>query len=240
MTRWVALSLQEKSDIVKKLNREQQRLVNELDWVAKTVAYRAFSTKYGGNAASLEDITQVARLGICAAVVDYDPTKGSKLSTYCWTRAQAYVGHFYRDKTRMIRVPREEQSLYYKVMNLLERGGCSEEDAAKKLGITMERLKTVMRVGTTEPGPLFDETESDQLVDSFVTSERGEILKGVGDLLNERELEHLLIYLDDPTVCDKDRVGITRPKLNCTAVKSSLQRVSSYIEEISLTEDDLW
>jgi len=178
----------------------------------------------------LEDVIQVAWHAVCVAVYDYDPTRNTKLSTYAWQRATAYIGHFYRDKTRAIRVPRTEQTLYYKIVEHASKN-MLKEDICDLLNITPERYDHAMKVGVMEPGPLFDDTHEVSQSDYTATG-----VPAIGHDLSDREIEFLIEYLSNPEVCKggKNSRQCAKAAKNEKRVRAQLQSLEFDINDFEL------
>ena len=56
----------------------------------------------------LEDLRQLASLGLCLAVDTYNPSKGS-FSSYAAQRMRSEMMHYNRDKTNIVKGPRQER-----------------------------------------------------------------------------------------------------------------------------------
>lgn len=122
------------------LTRAQQKLVEENLWVAGYAAYRVQSAKWGNTGAlSKEDLEQVARFALCVAATQYDEDRGVKFSTYACSKAQGYLSHALRDKSRMVRTPRWVEGIRNKVNDLLKQNKTYAE-IAEELGIDEEKV----------------------------------------------------------------------------------------------------
>jgi DNA-directed RNA polymerase specialized sigma subunit len=211
---------------MRKLTRKQQKDVLKLKWVVETLARRAYAKKHSGNAATLDDITQVAWYAACVAVHDYNPNKGMKLSTYAWQRVVAYIGHFYRDKTRAIRIPRAEQTLYYKIIEQTSKN-VPKEKVCEMLSITMDKLEETLKVGVMEPGPLFDDThevQSDYTPSGVPT---------IGTDLSDRDLNFLISYTNDRTICEGGK-----NLRQCNRARKQEQEVRDQLKNMVFTQYD--
>lgn len=183
---------------VRKLNDWHRKEVEKLDWVAGTLAKIQNANKNLGNATSYEDLKQIAYRGICAAVYDWKEGGGKSVSSYAYDRAFAYIGHYMRDKSRLIKVPRKTQKLYYSYVEIKEKNpGITDEAIADVLGCNLMELISVKRVGISTPFELFSETlETDMEADIAYVSLNDNSLKMAGirymaETLTDKEMDKL-------------------------------------------------
>lgn len=78
--------------------------------LARHIAY-----KYRTSNESMEDLVQVAMLGLIEAVDRYDPSMQTEFTTYAYGRIVGVIKHYFRDETWMVRPPRSQQELSAKV-----------------------------------------------------------------------------------------------------------------------------
>jgi len=122
------------------LNREQQRLVAEHQWIASRLAYGAKSMT-GGHTGSLtkEDLQSIANFALCVAASRYNPGMNIKFVTYAWSTARGYLRHALRDYSRMVRTPRWVANYRNEVRRLAQEG-VAYGDIAETLGTTVDRI----------------------------------------------------------------------------------------------------
>jgi DNA-directed RNA polymerase specialized sigma subunit len=169
--------------------------VIDLDWVAGTLASRETKNKHLGNATEFDDLKQVALWGVCAAVYDWKPNGGKSISSYAWDRAFAYIGHYMRDKSRIIKIPRKIQKLYYNWCELIgKEPGLSQEEILIKLECTEKELEQAKRVGVSTPFQLFSETlqpEMDVITEEITatSTNMSDALLYLSQRVTEKEME---------------------------------------------------
>src|ERR1700737_1621523 len=94
----------------------------------------------------VEDLIQVGSIGLIKAVDQFKPDAGAKFQTYATPLIPGEIRHYLRDKTAMIRAPRELQELSFRinrlVQNLTARLGRepSDTEIAKELEIPVSRV----------------------------------------------------------------------------------------------------
>jgi RNA polymerase sigma-B factor len=100
----------------------------------------------------VEDLIQVGSIGLIKAVDQFKPDAGAKFQTYATHLITGEIRHYLRDKTAMIRAPRELQELSFRinrlVQNLTLRLGRepSDYEIAEELQIPVSRVNEAYEV----------------------------------------------------------------------------------------------
>ncbi len=68
----------------------------------------------------VDDLIQVGSIGLVKAIEQFDPTAGAKFYTYATHLITGEIRHYLRDKTSMIRAPRELQELSFRISRLIQ------------------------------------------------------------------------------------------------------------------------
>jgi RNA polymerase sigma-B factor len=68
----------------------------------------------------VEDLIQVGSIGLVKAIEQFDPSAGAKFHTYATHLITGEIRHYLRDKTSMIRAPRELQELSFRISRLVQ------------------------------------------------------------------------------------------------------------------------
>jgi RNA polymerase sigma-70 factor (sigma-B/F/G subfamily) len=102
--------------------------------------------RYRGAGEPLDDLTQVASLGLVKAVDGFDATHGVEFGTYATPTVLGEIKRYFRDRTSGIRIPRRLQELRLSVNNardeLTQRLGRSPTvaDLSAHLGVDEEQI----------------------------------------------------------------------------------------------------
>ncbi len=100
----------------------------------------------------VEDLIQVGSIGLIKAVDQFKPDAGAKFQTYATHLITGEIRHYLRDKTAMIRAPRELQELSFRinrlVQNLTAKLGRepSDTEIASELQIPVARVNEAYEV----------------------------------------------------------------------------------------------
>ncbi|MBI3590426.1 MAG: sigma-70 family RNA polymerase sigma factor [Candidatus Melainabacteria bacterium] len=68
----------------------------------------------------VDDLIQVGSIGLVKAIEQFDPDAGAKFHTYATHLITGEIRHYLRDKTSMIRAPRELQELSFRISRLVQ------------------------------------------------------------------------------------------------------------------------
>jgi len=117
-------------------HRRRRRARAEEDLVLQHVglAY-SLAGRYMARGEDLDDLRQVATLGLVKAARRYDPNRGVKFATYATANIVGEIKRHFRDKRWGVHVPRADQELYLRV-----------RDAADGLSTQLGRSPTVAEI----------------------------------------------------------------------------------------------
>ena len=104
----------------------------------------------------LEDLAQLARIGLLKAIERFDPSKGYAFSSFAVPYIQGEILHFLRAHWGLIQIPRQNRELIGKVRRVVRRCASlgreiSEEDAAAACGLTAEAWRQLLEDSARPP-----------------------------------------------------------------------------------------
>jgi RNA polymerase sigma-B factor len=90
----------------------REQLLNDYHWLTVSLARRVAGRARGE---SIDDLTQVALLGLVRAIDRYDATRGVPFAAYASATITGELKHYLRDSSWMVRPSRRVQDLYLRV-----------------------------------------------------------------------------------------------------------------------------
>lgn len=69
----------------------------------------------------VDDLIQIGSIGLLKAIEYFNPEAGAKFTTYATHLITGEIRHYLRDKTSMIRAPRELQELSFRINKIVQR-----------------------------------------------------------------------------------------------------------------------
>jgi RNA polymerase sigma-B factor len=110
--------------------------------------------RYGRTSEPLDDLVQVARLGLVKAVDRFDPDRGTAFSTYAVPTMVGEIKRYFRDTGWAVHMPRSLQERVFKVEQAEKKLGArmghapSVDDLAEATGLTSEEVLEAMEAGS--------------------------------------------------------------------------------------------
>jgi len=98
------------------------------------------------NTDPIEDIMQVGSVGLIKAIDQFDSTFGASFKTYATYLITGEIRHYLRDKSAIIRAPRELQELSIRMNNLVEKLKAQLGRPPTELEIAQELQLPITRV----------------------------------------------------------------------------------------------
>ncbi|HWM10380.1 MAG TPA: SigB/SigF/SigG family RNA polymerase sigma factor [Solirubrobacteraceae bacterium] len=187
--------------------------------------------RYDYTSEPLDDLTQVARIGLMKAVERWDPDRGTAFSTFAVPTILGELRRYFRDNTWTVKPPRDLQELFLNVKKVRE--ALSQElgreatipDVAQHLGRTPEELVEAAHAGELHSPLSIDaplhETEDegirwgDRVADprrELAHAEDGVTLRQLGALLEDRDWEVVRLRFQEDLMQREigDRVGCSQ------------------------------
>jgi RNA polymerase sigma-B factor len=209
---------------------------------------RQLAARYRHAGEPLEDLVQVACVGLIKAVDRYDPERGNGFTRYAVPTMLGEIKRHFRDRGWSVHVPRATQELVLKVGEAIgalpAKLGRSPtpRDVAAAVGASVEEVLEAMEAATAyeavsldAPRPGSGEEESWTLAESlseedpgFERVEIGETLRGTLEALPARERLILrLRFEEDMTQAEiADLIGVSQMHVS-RLLRRSLDRLSA-------------
>ncbi len=171
--------------------------------IEDNVAFAArLARRFRDRGEPLEDLTQVAMVGLVNAVDGYDPTRGCEFAGYATPTIVGEIRRYFRDKGWRIKVPRRLQELRLQVnrakVDLSQVLGASPTitDIAKHLEITPDEVAEAIEVARLY-SPLSLSTPAGPDSDASVIDPTGEDDPGIEAVENRESVIPLLATLPE-------------------------------------------
>ena len=209
---------------------------------------RQLASRYRHAGEPLEDLVQVACVGLLKAIDRYDPERGAGFARYAVPTMLGEIKRHFRDKGWAVRVPRATQELALKVSDALgtlpaKLGRAARpRDVAEVVGASVEEVLEAMEAATAyeatsldapRPGASDDADWSlgDALADveeGYALVDIGETLRGTLDALPARERLILRLRFErDMTQAEiAEVVGVSQMHVS-RLLRRSLDRLSA-------------
>lgn len=135
---------------------EADRVITSQMWKANQVA-RKISSFTG---LPYEELRDVALEYIVRLHKTWDSTKGANFSTWVNRNLQFHMLNYLRDHSRLVRIPRSYSDLYLKIRkHLIENPSISDNEIAKRIGISAKRVGQVRKAFSMSFTELNDHSE---------------------------------------------------------------------------------
>jgi RNA polymerase sigma-B factor len=204
----------------------RERMIERFLPLADSVARRyAYTTE------PVDDLIQVARIGLLKAVDRWDPDRGTAFSSFAVPTITGELQRHFRDRTWSVRPPRDLQERYLRVQGT--RTALATElgreptaaDVAEAIGYDVEDVVEALAVGHAYAphsldAPVSSDDESgvtglDQLADPRPEIQRSEdatALSELGQVLDERSQEVVRLRFQEDLLQHEigDRVGCSQ------------------------------
>src|SRR4051795_9662861 len=207
---------------------------------------RALAGRYAGRGEPIDDLVQVACIGIMKAIDGFDLEREVRFSSYATPTVLGEIKRYFRDKTWAMRVPRGMQELQLeiarardKLTNQLGRSPNVQELAEAVEAPFEEVLQTIQSQDARRTRSLQEPVGEDMtLADSVggLDPEMGRaemrvLLEGAFDVLSERDQEVLrLRFAEDLTQTEiSKRIGVSQMQVS-RLIRQSLARLRMDIE----------
>jgi len=211
---------------------------------------RDLASRYRYTNEPLDDLTQVACLGLMKAIDRFDPGRGTRFMSYAVPTMVGELKRHFRDKGWALHVPRELQERVLRVNRMSEvlsrRLGRSPTTAeiAHSIGLAPEGVLEALEAGTAYDTASLDsplsvtEDEGGTLMDTLGAEERGydfvDLSVAVAPTMKalpEREREILrLRFVDDLTQREiGERVGVSQMHVS-RLLRRALDKVHAAVE----------
>ena len=217
----------------------------------------SLARRYRHTSEPLDDLNQVARIGLVKAVDRWDPDHGNAFSTFAVPTITGELQRHFRDQAWTIRPPRDLQELFLRAQrtrsslstqigreatahDIAEAIGCDADDVAEALAVGDAYAPRSLDapVKTDEPDGL---TGADLLADDDHELGRtvdNAALCQLGDVLDEQSWEVIRLHFEEDLLQREigDRVGCSQMQVS-RILRNALTRLREAADEANVVFD---
>ncbi len=183
---------------------------------------RALAGRYAGRGEPLDDLVQVACVGIMKAIDGFDVTREVRFSSYATPTVLGEIKRHFRDKTWALHVPRGTQELQLKVARVRDEmtnemgRSPTVEELAERVDASLEDVLSAIQSGQAHRTRSFDEP----------AGEDSTLAESLGDADPELGRAEIRVMLDDAlhVLSDRDR-EILRLRFEKDMTQTEISRI---------------
>jgi RNA polymerase sigma-B factor len=203
----------------------RDELVEQFLPLAKGLAQR-----YRLGAEPLEDLVQVASVGLLKAIDRFDPERETAFSSFAVPTIAGELKRYFRDKGWAIRVPRDLQELAQRVDRTTDRlmhelgRAPTVSEIAEDLGVTLEQVLEAREAAEAHRAesldrPCSDDRDATRIADTlgapepgYLQAEQAATLEAMMSILSDREREILRLRFEEDLTQSEigQRVGVSQ------------------------------
>jgi RNA polymerase sigma-B factor len=220
-------------------------LVEDHRWIAIRCARR-----FEGRGEPLEDLIQVAQLGVVKAVERYDPDHGAAFPSFAMPTVMGELRRHFRDRTWSLGVPRRLKELHVSLTRAVEQLNHSlgrqptVEELARELQVTPEEILEGLDAGAAyRTAPLTRPDDDEEREPAMLGEEDGDLGEAdtrmaVRRLLDslpprERTIVYLRFFRSLTQQEIADRLGMSQVHVS-RLLRNTLSQLRSNLDEDSL------
>jgi RNA polymerase sigma-B factor len=190
----------------------------------------SLAQRYRRGAEPLEDLVQVASVGLLNAIDRFDPERGTAFSSFAVPTIAGELKRYFRDKGWAIKVPRDLQELAQRVDRTTDRltrelgRAPTVAEIADDIGIPLEQVLEAREAATAHRAesldrPCGDDQDTTRIADTlgapepgYLQAEQAATLEAMMSILSDREREILrLRFTEDLTQSEiGQRIGVSQ------------------------------
>ncbi len=194
---------------------------------------RAVARKFYGRGVEMEDLEQVASMALLKAIERFDSARGFRFTTYAVPTITGDVRNYLRDKSQLLRMPREMQQRLYQMTKEQERFESAHfraptaKELSELMGISPDELLSLLQMRKQNEivsmdipvGEESDGTLASMLGkadDAFERAEQSDWMQWVLSKVSEKE-RALLLYRFVDGISQRDtakKLGVSQMQIS--------------------------
>jgi RNA polymerase sigma-B factor len=224
----------------------RDRLIESFIPVVRSIAYR-----YAGRGEQLDDLEQVASVGLIKAIERFDLDRDVELMTYVFPTVVGELKRHFRDRGWSVTVPRRLKELHYRLSRLIEEltatlgRSPTIPELAQEAGVEEEEVVEALEVGRAYASRSLtrqldsDEGAGAELIDLIDDEERGyeaaenrELLASGLKALDDRERRIVQLRFVEGLTQSQIAVEIGISQMHVSRlIRRALEKLSEEIEK---------
>lgn len=224
----------------------RDRLIESFIPVVRSIAYR-----YAGRGEQLDDLEQVASVGLIKAIERFDLDRDVELMTYVFPTVVGELKRHFRDRGWSVTVPRRLKELHYRLSRLIEEltatlgRSPTIAELAEEAGVDEEEVVEALEVGRAYASRSLtraldsDEGAGAELIDLIDDEERGyeaaenrQLLASGLKALDDRERKIVQLRFVEGLTQSQIAVEIGISQMHVSRlIRRALEKLSEEIEE---------
>ena len=224
----------------------RDRLIESFIPLVRSIAYR-----YAGRGEQLDDLEQVASVGLIKAIERFDLDRDVELMTYVFPTVVGELKRHFRDRGWSVTVPRRLKELHYRLSRLIEEltatlgRSPTIPELAEEAGVDEEEVVEALEVGRAYASRSLtrqldsEEGAGAELIDLIDDEERGyeaaenrELLASGLKALDDRERRIVQLRFVDGLTQSQIAVEIGISQMHVSRlIRRALEKLSEEIEE---------
>ena len=225
-----AIRAREDQRLLERYHRDRDRAAREALVARFLPLARQLARRYQRGGEPLDDLTQVASLGLLKAIDRFDPTRSTAFSSFAVPTILGELKRHFRDRGWSVRVPRDLQELAVRVDRVTDDLARSlgraptPDEIGSEIGVTVEQVLEAREAAgayraVSLDRPREEDEEGDAMTDKmgvedpgFGLAEDAATVERLMDVLTDREREVLrLRFVEDLTQSEIGaRVGVSQ------------------------------
>ncbi len=146
--------------------------------------------KFAGRGVDYDDLLQVASLALIKALERYDCSRNVQFASFATPSVMGEIKNYFRDKSRLVRVPRRETELLVRMDRAIEELTLeygrqpNPEEIAKKMNLPLETVKELLEMKSSTAPVSFDDVMTGFDGEKTIGDLLGAVSKEYGDIEN--------------------------------------------------------
>jgi RNA polymerase sigma-B factor len=181
----------------------------------------SLAARFSGRGEEMDDLIQVALIGLTKAVDRYDPDRGTAITTFATATILGELKRHFRDRAWAVRPPRRVHELFLRVQPVLdelhqELGRSPRiDEVARRVGASAEEVLEAMEAGSRRAAMSLDAAPADERARpiSLTLGAEDERFAGIDNHLSVQPLLARLPEREREIICLRFFTGLSQSEI---------------------------